>query len=159
MKKIMVAVAVLVVATSVMAVGPIAQTAAPVDAGTIIGTAAVGIPVGDMVEAAGTSIGGRATYGCIENLIACVDGAYSVDSESTSSVSPDIVDRSSPPIQVPPSTNAQDAISPSGLENESHLERNENTIALTASVRGAVWQSTSNSNSSPPKIAWISSHV
>jgi hypothetical protein len=84
MKKIMVAVAVLVMATSVMAVGPIAQTAAPVDAGTIIGTAAVGFYTdSDASDAMGALISGRATYGAIENLIASVDALYALEAEVT----------------------------------------------------------------------------
>ena len=62
-----------------MAQVPLAQDAAPVDQGSIMITAGVGIGLGDMND--DTVLGVRGTYGAIENLLVSVDVGYMLDAE------------------------------------------------------------------------------
>jgi hypothetical protein len=72
MKKLMVAVAMLAVAGSVMA-GPLAQTAKPVEVGQINGAALLSFGLGDAMDDMQADIRARVTYGAIENLLVSLE--------------------------------------------------------------------------------------
>ncbi|TFH16679.1 MAG: hypothetical protein E4H02_04950 [Lentisphaerales bacterium] len=81
MKKLAVALAVLVMASSAMAMMPVlqvAQTAEPVEVGSLSATAGLVLGVGDIDM---TTLGARVTYGAIENLIVAADIGYELESE------------------------------------------------------------------------------
>ncbi len=79
MKKLAVALAVLVMASGAMAqVLQVAQTAEPVEVGSLSATAGLVLGVGDIDM---TTLGARVTYGAIENLIVAADIGYELESE------------------------------------------------------------------------------
>jgi hypothetical protein len=81
MKKLAVALAVLVMASGAMAMMPVlqvAQTAEPVEVGSLSATAGLVLGVGDIDM---TTLGARVTYGAIENLIVAADIGYELESE------------------------------------------------------------------------------